>query len=231
MSFMAVSDAKHRFIVVEAGASGKRADVNIFYKSTFAKKMANGSFEIPPPCPQDGVEGDLPFFWVGDSAYPQTGNIATPFKGNHLRPEEEVYNYRLSRARRIVENAFGILTARFRIMFRSIEGSPALVRGVILACLALHNYHLADEESVPPRRRKYRPYGYADYVREDGTYIYGRWRNEQPKEERTVLKRLLFAVGQAGRGTSIQGKELAEKLLRYFIMRPLDWQWKKAYLV
>ncbi|KAK3916793.1 Putative nuclease [Frankliniella fusca] len=135
----------------------------------------------------------MPFYFVGDNAYPTSQHMATPFKGE-LRDEEMLYNYRLSRARRIVENAFGILSARFRIRRRAIEGSQTLVRSIILACLALHNMHLQDEESVPPKRKKYVPYGYADYVREDGTYIYGRWRNENKTEESTVFQKLCRQV-------------------------------------
>ena len=231
MTFMAVSDAKHRFIIVESGASGKRADANIYHKSTFAKKLRNGNLQVPPPCPVKGVQGQMPFFFVGDNAYPRSENFAIPFKGLHLRDEEMVHNYRISRARRIVENAFGILTARFRILLRPIEGSPALVRSVILATLALHSFHLQDEESVPPNRRKYKPHGYADYMRADGKYIYGRWRNEKPQEEASVFKKLASQVAAAGLVLPMKGEQLAEMLVRYFVFNPVSWQWKKANLI
>ena len=233
MTFMAVSDAKHRFIIVESGASGKRADANIFLKSCFAQKLRTGKLNLPPPCPLNGVNGNMPFFFIGDNAYPKSGNFATPFKGVHLRDEEIIYNYRLSRARRIVENAFGILCARFRILFRPIEGSSSLVRSIILACLALHNFHLMDEESVPPKNRKYRPHGYADYVRSDGKFIFGRWRNEHPAQEHGLFKKLSIQVDKAHRSTvkAFKGEELAEMLVRHFVFNPLPWQWKKAFLI
>ena len=233
MTFMAVSDAKHRFLIVESGASGKRADANIFHKSTFARKLRNGELNLPPPCPVEGVNGDLPFFFLGDNAYPRTGNFATPFKGASLRDEEIVYNYCISRARRIVENAFGILVARFRIMLRPIEESPSLVRAIFLACLALHNFHLQDEESVAPQRRKYKPYGYTDYIRADGKYIYGSWRNENPEKETTIFKKLSSQVAEAHhqKKNALKGEELAEKLIRHFVFKPVPWQWEKAFLI
>lgn len=232
-TFMAVADAKQRFIIVEAGASGRRSDANIFYTSTFYQKLLNKSLNLPPPCPLPDESECLPFFFLGDNAYPNLENFATPFKGDNLRDEEMVYNYRLSRGRRVVENAFGIMCARFRILFRPIEGSPALVNAIILACLALHNYHLQDEESVPPRKRRYRPPHYADYIREDGTYVYGRWRNEDPSKEKGIFKSLVHAVRNPSNKSyrTLKGKELVEMLLKHFIFLSVPWQWESANLL
>jgi len=53
---------------------------------------------------------------------------------------KRVFNYRLSRARRIVENAFGILAWRFRIFLRPIELKVDTVDNVVLAACSLHNW-------------------------------------------------------------------------------------------
>lgn len=63
--------------------------------------------------------------------YPQRGG---------LDDSRRILNYRLSRARRIVENAFGILSNRFRVMGAPILLSPEKVTHVVMACCALHNY-------------------------------------------------------------------------------------------
>ena len=51
-----------------------------------------------------------------------------------------IFNYRLSRARRIVENAFGILVQRFRVYDRRICMDDHNVVKVVIATCILLNY-------------------------------------------------------------------------------------------
>ena len=62
-----------------------------------------------------------------------------PFPHRLMTNEERIFNYRLSRARRVVENAFGILTNRFRCLLSVMPQSPSRVESVVLACCCLHN--------------------------------------------------------------------------------------------
>lgn len=48
--------------------------------------------------------------------------------------------YRLSRARRIVENAFGIMSQTWRIILNRIHAKPENINNIILVCCVLHNY-------------------------------------------------------------------------------------------
>ena len=56
---------------------------------------------------------------------------------------ERLFNYRISRGRRVVENIIGILTSRFRIYQRSMQQKPPVVArwggGGVMACLVLYN--------------------------------------------------------------------------------------------
>jgi hypothetical protein len=83
--------------------------------------------------PNNGVQ-------VGDDAFPLIKNLLKPFSGNNISVKQKVFNYRLSRARRIAENVFGILTSRFRVFERPIALLPDTVDLVTKASCALHNW-------------------------------------------------------------------------------------------
>lgn len=77
---------------------------------------------------------------MGDEAFPLMDNLMKPFSRKTLNEEQAIFNYRLSRARRIVENAFGILASRFRILLREINLSPEKATLIVQACSHLHNF-------------------------------------------------------------------------------------------
>ena len=86
---------------------------------------------------------------------------------------EAVFNYRLSRARRIIENAFGILAARWRIFRRPIIAEPERVEVFAKAAIALHNYLRTTESS------QYIPPGFVDGEDGAGNIVEGSWREEE----------------------------------------------------
>lgn len=78
-----------------------------------------------------------------------------------LSHDQKVYNYRHSRARRVIENSFGILAARWRVMAHAIESSVETAEVVTKACIALHNFLAKGDEGLP-EERQYIPPGMAD---------------------------------------------------------------------
>ena len=61
--------------------------------------------------------------------------------GRGQLPERtQVFNYRLSRARRVSENAFGILVAKWRMFRRPIVAEPKTVDNIVKAACVLHNF-------------------------------------------------------------------------------------------
>ena len=64
-----------------------------------------------------------------------------PYAGSSLINKlRKTFNYRLSRARRVIEQDFGILVASWRVLQSPIDVTPEKVEKLVLACVALHNY-------------------------------------------------------------------------------------------
>lgn len=64
-----------------------------------------------------------------------------PFRQTDLNTyEKNIYNYRISRARRIVENAFGILAFRFQIFHTDINIDLKIIESIVMTSCALQNY-------------------------------------------------------------------------------------------
>lgn len=78
---------------------------------------------------------------MGDEAFALNENMMRPYPRDQSLNDKSkaVYNYRHSRARRTTENAFGILSARFRIFFTPIFADPDKIDQIIIAACILHN--------------------------------------------------------------------------------------------
>ncbi|XP_039747584.1 protein ALP1-like isoform X1 [Pararge aegeria] len=138
---LAVADAKYRFVIVDVGAYGRNSDGGILDHSKLGLKLQNDTLNIPQNVSLRGITEELPYVFVADEAFPLTKNIMRPYPANQLANiEKRVFNYRLSRARRIVESAFGILQSRFEIFQRRMQVQAKYIDNIILACCSLHNY-------------------------------------------------------------------------------------------
>ena len=84
-------------------------------------------------------------YFFGDETSPLMKNLMRPFPvGKRNVPQEHlIFNYRLSRARHIVENVFGNLVARWKFYQTKIVLLPENVKQVVLANCVLHNFLLS----------------------------------------------------------------------------------------
>ena len=77
----------------------------------------------------------MPYFLIGDDAFSLQTWMMKPFSRMNMERPERIFNYRLSRARRVVENAFGILANRFRCMlgtmWQDVENTVTIVMAYV----------------------------------------------------------------------------------------------------
>lgn len=137
---LALVDADCNFIAVDVGAYGKSSDGGVLSKSKFGKALQQGTLNIPGSSTLPNSETQAPYVIVGDEAFPLKTYLMRPYPGDNLDDRKRHYNYRLSRARRTSENAFGILGKKFRIYNRRIQAVPKYVDYLILATCLLHNF-------------------------------------------------------------------------------------------
>ncbi|XP_073430082.1 NAD-dependent protein deacetylase sirtuin-3, mitochondrial isoform X1 [Dendrobates tinctorius] len=141
---MAIADADCRFVAVDIGAFGRGNDSQTFKNSDMGWRLYGNHFNFPlaRPLPQTPP---LPFVVVGDEAFQMCPNLLKPYSSRDLDHRKKIFNYRLTRARRTVECAFGILVSRWRILSTAINLKMETVDEVVKACVVLHNFVMAKE--------------------------------------------------------------------------------------
>ena len=135
---MALVDARYRFMWVEVGA-GAGSDAQIYNSSQLKKKIEDGSMGFPEPDNLPAHDQPVPYFLIGDDAFDLRTTMMKPYSRHDITHEEKIYNYRCSRARRVVQNAFGMLGNRFRCLLDKLHQEPDHAQNIVMCCVILHN--------------------------------------------------------------------------------------------
>ena len=214
---MAVVNANYQFSFVDIGDLGGQSDGGVFSSCNFGISFNNDTLNIPEPSNIKDTNELFPYVLVGDEAFPLKINLLKPYPKSSLGIKERVFNYRLSRARRMVENVFGICATRFRIFRRPIIANVEMVVRVTKAVVALHNFLMADKDFLS---NDYCSESYADRE-QNNVIISGEWRREEPSQG-------LINIQHAGSNNFTQiAKNVRDKYRDYFSSNTgsVDWQW------
>lgn len=199
---MGVCDADYNFTYVDIGAYGSISDGGTFGESVFGQCLRNKTIPLPIRQNLPGSNTVMEHFFVGDAAFPLSENLMRPYSGKNLNIVKGVFNYRLSRARRIIENTFGVLVARWRIYHRAICAAPLTTDNIIKVTVCLHNFI---RRSLPAKER-YCPKSYID--NED---VLGHWRHE-------VEGSIIETCGRLGSNNSTNAAiQQRNNLAKYFL--------------
>lgn len=211
---MALADAEYKFQYINVGSYGRISDGGVFNGCSLSNKLANDSLSIPKPRPLPARTKPVPFVIVADDAFAMQSYIMKPYAFRNLHGEQRIFNYRLSRARRIIENAFGVASARFRVLRRPIDLEPAKVILIVSAICVLHNFLISRSKRI------YAPYGSFDVEdHENGTIQPGEWRQNSQSQ-------LNLQVNPNLRG-NLEAKHVQLEFTQYFHQEgEVPWQYK-----
>ncbi|CAM5127478.1 unnamed protein product [Eretmochelys imbricata] len=141
----ALVDHKGHFTNINVGWQGKVHDARIFRNSGLFQKLQEGTLFPDQKITIGDVE--TPIVILGDHAYPLMPWLMKPYTGS-LDNSQELFNYRLSKCRMVVECAFGHLKARWCSLLTRLDLSKTNIPTVITACCVLHNICKSKGEDV-----------------------------------------------------------------------------------
>lgn len=217
---LAYCDAKYQFTLVDIGQYGSQNDSGTYNDSSISVALENNTLNMPSA---ENLEGcnlqPLPYVFVVDEGLPLKYFQMRPWPGRNLSENYAIFNYRLSRARRVIENCFGILAARWRIFRRPIRAAVSLVEKIVQATVCLHNYLRLTDNAM------YCPVGFVDSEDSSGEIREGEWRTIVAADQGA------FQHIETPRGRPQNDATLVrESLTSYFLtdQGSLPWQWQHA---
>ncbi len=215
---MAICNAHYQFTLVDIGDAGRQSDGSVYSCSHLGYAIENNKLNIPGPVALPKSRKVLPYVFVADDAFGLKRHMMKPFPTQNLPIDERVFNYQLSRARRVIENAFGIAATRFRIFRRPIIANVEKVKVLTKAVVALHNFLMSHNSA---NAHRYCPINYTDQERETGITP-GEWRNE----ENDILG--LRPLGRVGSNNySLDASLVRQGFKEYFNSEgAVNWQWE-----
>lgn len=212
---LALVDADYKFIFIDVGTPGRYGDATIWNNSQLRHHLQAGTLPVPPPVVLPGCDMPIPSLIVADSAFALHSTLMKPYPEKNMSQEERLFNYRLCRARRVVENAFGILASRFGLFQCAIGIQPQRAVKLVLACLAIHNFlrTLQDVRYCVP--------GLTDTQSSN--------ERDGPSTNNHQMHGLNNMPGGDRRGDGvISGREVRDALKRYFVgPGAVSWQMQK----
>jgi len=130
----ALVDANYNFMFVGAGCQGRISDSGVFTNTELYKKNRNKnlmSFSAGPS--KREIKKCSILFFIGDEAFPLSENLMKVYPGQHPKgSKERIFNYRICRVGRVVENVFGLASSVFRVLRKPMLLEPEKTQLVVM---------------------------------------------------------------------------------------------------
>jgi hypothetical protein len=164
-----------------------------------------------------GIRKDLPYYFLGDDAFQLSSSMMKPYHSSDKTHQSAVFNYRVCRGRRVVENAFGILATRFRLFRREQDMEPPGVKKVVMASCTLHNFLRSRSDTL------YMPQGSIDWEDKNHEVHEGEWREDfdlEPMDRAAV-----------GKNATDYAKTMRDGLAQFYSSRYGRLSWQDEYII
>lgn len=141
IGLLTLTDANGKFIMVNIGSYGKENDAGVFAGCSLRQGIDTGDIRLPSEKDLPGTSTKVPFVILGDEAFPLLPYLMRPFPRSALEENDEnsIFNYRLSRARMIVECSYGAIYSKFNLLGKAIETKVENAVHIVKAITLLHN--------------------------------------------------------------------------------------------
>ncbi|XP_071051621.1 uncharacterized protein [Onthophagus taurus] len=142
---MAACGADACFTMIEAGHAGRNSDGGVFKASRMGRWLQREGNRLNLPNNRqlihDETGGNFPFYFVADEAFPIATYMLRPYPRRVLNNCKRIFNYRLSRARKSIECAFGMMNSKFAVLSTPIASKNIkTVNNILRAVCILHNF-------------------------------------------------------------------------------------------
>ncbi|TKR57617.1 hypothetical protein L596_009962 [Steinernema carpocapsae] len=150
---LAVCDPQYRFLYYDVGNYGHQHDSRVFERCSLGRGIREETIQFPEDSCISTGGPPMPYFFLADGGFPLGKRIMKPFPGS-TQPQEAIYNFRLSHARNVIENAFGILAGKWRILLKPIETDVKFADKIVASCIHLHNFVMDREREGQDRHEE-----------------------------------------------------------------------------
>lgn len=111
---------------------GSQSDAQIYNASELTEVLQNGEINLPDDEPLQNDDRPHPYFMLSDDAFALKSYMMKPYSRWNMTYEENIPNYRISRGRRVVENAFGIMVLRWPVLLTTMQQNTETGRQLIV---------------------------------------------------------------------------------------------------
>jgi hypothetical protein len=106
----------------------------------FWEQINSNSLNILESDPLDGTTSpSIPYVFVADEPFGLSKHVMRPYGDKNLNVTKRIFNCHLSRARRYIECAFGILSNKWRIFHCPLDVSIEFSEEIVKTCIVIHN--------------------------------------------------------------------------------------------